>query len=791
MAIFYRMKRRITLGLVGLLAAILLPLGYVFSELYHAEIIDSIESKGRAVASVVAFSSSEAILNFQNYKLEELVQNVCSGEDIVSCAVYGQSGAVISQFHEMDEGKEAGNVFYVEKRILKDGEYLGHVRVGVLNNGYAKNISFALTYIFPFLFGVALIGGGCLRLFIGRTVLSPVIRLSEQAKLAEQGEMVVFEGGDRDDEIGSLSGSLEHLNAKLIQIQSELDQKVSERTEAVSKINYKLRDEVEIRRRAEKDLNAALESLSFTVRELEKSKDKSEKASQFKSQFLAMISHEIRTPMNAILGMGDLLLGTELDPEQMGYVEIFRGSGELLLKIINDILDFVQIESGQIELVPVPFDPSQDVQSVCKSVAHSAHARDIEVICDVEQGVPSQVVGDPVRVRQILMNIVSNAVKYTSSGEVEVSLSVEESGEDFERLLFTVRDTGIGIPEGRRESIFDSFVQADETSPREYSGVGLGLAAASRLAVLMDGEIRFESESGKGSIFYFSIPFKKSLYEPLRSVADFSGTRVLLVDDNYTVREVLARRLQSFGIDAVMASNGPEGLEYLVAAAASDKAYDLLFVDSDMPDMAGVDFLSKAQQKGVLPSRVAMMFSAGCTEEERQNARLVGADYTLIKPVFDADLIRCLASVGDSSKDRHRAGKGLNVLLVEDNDNHRKILELFILDTGADITVAVDGLQALELFSDNSYDLVFMDLELPVMDGISAVKRMREVEFGSERQKSIIVAIAARAYSSNRTDSAQAGCDGFISKPVKWDTIRSTVSAVAAKMDLPEDIILE
>ncbi|WP_320174552.1 response regulator [Maridesulfovibrio sp.] len=788
MAIFFRIKRRITLGLVGVLAAILLPLGYVFSELYQMEIKSAIESKGRSVASLVAFSSSEAILNFQNYKLEELVKSACAGESIVSCTVYSQSGAVLSQFQEMDEAK---NIFYIEKRILKDGEYLGYVRVGALNNSHAKNISFALTYLLPLLFGAALLGAVCLRLFISRTVVSPVIRLSEQAKRAENGETVVFEGQDRDDEIGILSTSLEQLNFKLIQIQSEIDQKVRERTDDISKINHKLRDEVEIRRSTEKDLNAALEELSFTVRELEKSKEKSEKASQFKSQFLAMISHEIRTPMNAILGMGDLLLGTELDPEQLGYVEIFRGSGELLLKIINDILDFVQIESGQIELVPVPFDPSRDVQSVCKSVAHSAHARDIEVICDVDQGVPAQVVGDPVRVRQILLNIVSNAVKFTSSGEVEVRLSAEESGEDFERLLFTVRDTGIGIPEGRKESIYESFVQADGLTPREFGGVGLGLAAASRLAVLMDGEIRFESESGKGSIFYFSIPFKKSLYEPLRSVADFSGTRVLLVDDNYTVREVLARRMQSFGIEAVMASSGPEGLEYLAAAATTDKAYDLLFVDSDMPDMTGVDFLSKAQQKGLLPGRVAMMFSAGCTEEDRQEARLVGADYTLIKPVFDADLIRCLASVGDSSKDRHRAGKGLNVLLVEDNENHRKILELFILDTGAEITVAVDGLQAVQLFNDNSYDLVFMDLELPVLDGISAVKRMREFELGSERPKSIIVALAARAYSSNRKDSAQAGCDGFISKPVKWDTIRSTVSAVAAKGDLPEDIILE
>ncbi|NDV25767.1 response regulator [Desulfovibrio sp. JC010] len=785
----FRIGRKITLGLVAILTVVLLPLGYVLNEFYQSDIQDAIESKGSTVASLVAFSSSDAILNFQNHRLEELAENACLDKGIISCAVFSQSGVLLSEFKKtMQEDEHA--VFYIERRILKDGEYLGFVRVGILEGHFAASPQFVLAFLLSLLFGTALLSGICLRLFVGRALVSPVVRLSKLAERAEQGESVVFEEAERDDEIGRLSGSLERLSARLIRIQTDLEERVTERTEALSQINRKLTDEVEIRRKAEKDLSTALEELSFTVRELEKSKDKAETASRFKSQFLAMISHEIRTPMNAILGMGDLLLETELDPEQMGYVEIFRGSGELLLKIINDILDFVQIESGHIELVPVPFDPSRDVQSVCKSVAHSAHARDIEVICDVDQGIPAQVVGDPVRVRQILLNIVSNAVKFTSSGEVEVRLSIEDTGDDFERLLYTVRDTGIGIPEGRRESIFDSFVQADGSTSREYGGVGLGLAAASRLAALMDGDIRFESESGKGSIFYFSIPFKKSVYEPVRSVADFSGTRVLLVDDNYTVREVLARRMQSFGIDAVMAADGDEGLGYLEAAQEHGNGYDLLLVDSDMPAISGVDFLSKAQQKKLLPGRVAMMFSAGCTEEDRQNARMVGADYTLIKPVFDADLIRCLASVGDSGKNKVKAGAGMNILLVEDNENHRKILELFILDTGAEITVAVDGLQAVQLFSDNRYDLVFMDLELPVMDGLAAVKRMREFELESERTKSVILALAARAYSSNRQESARAGCDGFISKPVKWDTIRSTVSAVAGRSGLPEDITI-
>lgn len=786
---FFRIRHKITVGLVAILATVLLPLGYFFSEMYQSNVHALVESKGDSVAALVAFSSSEAILNFQDYRLDELVENVCDNKGIVSCAVFNQSGALISEFKKAVR-EDAGRVLQIERRILKDGEYLGFVRIGIVDEYLAGVSGDFLTQIMPLLLGVVLLSGLSVRFFVGRTLFSPLGRLAAQAKQAENGETVVFEGTGRNDEIGSLAESLDNFAEKLSLMQADLDQRVEDRTEDLKEVNAKLADEVEISRRTERDLSAALDELSFTVRELEKSKGKAETASRFKSQFLSMISHEIRTPMNAILGMGDLLLETDLDPEQMGYVEIFRGSGELLLKIINDILDFVQIESGQIELVPVPFDPARDVQSVCKSVAHSAHARDIEVICDVDADIPAQVVGDPVRVRQILLNIVSNAVKFTSSGEVDVRLSVEESGDDYERLLYTVRDTGIGIPEGLKESVFDRFVQDEGATSREYGGVGLGLAAASRLAALMDGDIRFESESGKGSIFYFSIPFKKSVYEPTRSVVDFSGICVLLVDDNHTVREVLARRMHSFGIDAVMAADGNEGLGYLEVSQEHGRTYDLLLVDSDMPGMKGVDFLAKAQQKNLLPARVAVMFSAGCTEEDRQNARMAGADYTLIKPVFDADLIRCLTSLEDSGKERYRSGKGMNILLVEDNEDHRKILELFILDTGAEISIAVDGLEAVQLFTENSYDLVFMDLELPVLDGLSAVKRMRELEKGNARAKSVIIALAARAYSSNRQESGRAGCDGFISKPVKWETIRSTISAVAVDSGLPEEITI-
>ncbi|WP_031482955.1 response regulator [Maridesulfovibrio frigidus] len=787
-----KMRHGVTLGVLLIMLVVLVPLGFFVANKHQNLTLKTLRSRGEDVASIVAYGSAESIIAHEGNRLEGIAKSACVSSEVVYCIVYDQNDSIYSQCGELPPLSVSSNIMDVEKRILKDGKYLGHVVVGVSMNSADETNSLILWNLCLLIAVVIAVAGFSVNYFLGKFFILPVIKLSEQATGIERNEFIKFDDMGRRDEIGSLAMALNTVSERFSRLNCELEEMVDERTRDLSAANLKLSEENKERIRAQNNLTSVLDELSFAVQELEKEKDKAEKASGFKSEFLAMISHEIRTPMNAILGMGDLLMETGLDSEQVGYVEIFRGAGELLLKIINDILDFVQIESGQIDLIPSTFDPSNTVQSVSKSVAHSAHARDIEIICDVDPGVPDQVVGDAMRVRQVLMNIVSNAVKFTSSGEVEVKLSIHDDTEEHHQLLFTIRDTGIGISERKQNLIFESFVQADGSTSREYGGTGLGLAIASRLAELMGGKIWFESERGKGSVFYFSIPFRKSIAESKPGIVNFSGTKVLLIDDNHTVREVLTRRLKAMGVNATVTSTGAAGLDYLKSSVFQHEPYDVLFVANEMSDMSGVNFISQARELDYLYGKVAITFSAGCTDDDRNKAIFEGAHYTLIKPLFDVDLVLCLSGVAEhEERSVEDSCPVLKVLLVEDNEDHRNILELFIKDTGMSVTSASDGLRAVQMFASGCFDLVFMDLDLPIMSGLEAVAKMREIESAEGRDRSLIMALAAHAFDSSEADSMKADCDGFISKPVRWDKIRSVVMSVAKDNKFPEDINAE